>query len=53
MCYCNEPQNPDRPMIMCDKCEEWFHITCALGSDAASLKQLDSFFCTACRESIE
>lgn len=30
-CTCKQPQNPDRKMILCDACENWFHST----SDAA------------------
>ena len=27
-CICNEPQNPDRMMVLCDACENWYHSTC-------------------------
>jgi hypothetical protein len=26
-CVCKQPQNPDRMMILCDACEDWFHST--------------------------
>lgn len=27
-CLCEMPYNPDRVMIACDKCDEWFHPEC-------------------------
>jgi hypothetical protein len=27
-CVCELPYNPDRPMILCEQCGEWFHVEC-------------------------
>lgn len=45
-CNCEMPYNPDKAMIMCDKCEEWYHPECLqLGADA--LKR-PHFTCDGC-----
>jgi len=27
-CYCQKRYDPQRPMICCDNCEEWYHFDC-------------------------
>ena len=27
-CYCEHPYNPDRDMVMCKHCKDWFHCDC-------------------------
>ncbi|KAG1676055.1 hypothetical protein FOA52_014920 [Chlamydomonas sp. UWO 241] len=27
-CVCEQPYNPDRPMMQCDDCESWYHPEC-------------------------
>ncbi len=27
-CICELPQNPDRDMVMCERCRDWFHCDC-------------------------
>ncbi|GAB4815108.1 hypothetical protein N2152v2_002154 [Parachlorella kessleri] len=48
-CLCRLPENPDRVMIQCDGCTEWYHPECCgLSADvAASLQQ---FFCPKCQQ---
>lgn len=34
-CLCRRPYDPDRPMLSCDYCSDWFHYDC-IGLDAPS-----------------
>ncbi|KAG2433067.1 hypothetical protein HYH02_012771 [Chlamydomonas schloesseri] len=45
-CMCEMPYNPDRPMINCDTCDEWYHPSC-LGLGQQVLQQ-DNFVCPTC-----
>ena len=27
-CYCSMPENFDKKMVACDRCEKWFHVKC-------------------------
>lgn len=47
-CTCLEPYNPDRVMVMCERCEEWFHPEC-VGETSASLSRSTSWNCPRCR----
>jgi len=47
-CYCEMPYNPDLEMIMCEKCEEWFHPQC-LGKPMKELTATNKFMCADCR----
>ena len=29
-CICNQPQNPDRLMVQCDRCSDWYVIMCSM-----------------------
>lgn len=45
-CNCEMPYNPDKAMIMCDTCEEWYHPECInLGAEALRKQQ---FVCKEC-----
>ncbi|GAA5856887.1 hypothetical protein JCM9279_007590 [Rhodotorula babjevae] len=46
-CICKELYDPERMMIACDSCEEWYHIDCVnIDDEAVSL--VDLFFCPRC-----
>ncbi|KAG2488871.1 hypothetical protein HYH03_012666 [Edaphochlamys debaryana] len=45
-CLCELPYNPDRPMVMCDACDEWYHPSC-LQLNAEVLQQ-EHFTCPSC-----
>ncbi|EFJ46570.1 hypothetical protein VOLCADRAFT_105484 [Volvox carteri f. nagariensis] len=45
-CECELPYNPDRPMVMCGTCEEWYHPQClGLGPEVF---QQENFVCPKC-----
>lgn len=46
-CVCEMPYNPDRFMIMCDKCEEWHHPECQ-DYDSKAASSLKKFMCRSC-----
>lgn len=50
-CLCEMPYNPDRVMIACDKCDEWFHPDC-LALSKAEVDQVvrsnQPFVCPQC-----
>ncbi|GAA5910660.1 SPP1 family PHD finger domain-containing protein [Sporobolomyces salmoneus] len=47
-CICRERYEPERMMIACDRCEEWYHIECvSISSDSVEL--VDQFFCPPCQ----
>ncbi|GFR44320.1 hypothetical protein Agub_g5532 [Astrephomene gubernaculifera] len=47
-CTCEMPYNPDRPMVMCTACEDWFHPKCLrLGPEVF---QDAHFTCPTCAE---
>eukprot|EP00955_Chlamydomonas_euryale_P104022 365535-Chlamydomonas_euryale.AAC.58 len=50
-CDCEQPYNPDKPMVMCEECEDWFHPEC-IGISALALQQADKhhFCCPSCKE---
>ncbi|KAF5839534.1 BAH protein [Dunaliella salina] len=47
-CTCELPYNPDLPMIMCDKCEEWYHLKC-LEERNNKIELQNSFCCDHCK----
>mmetsp|Transcript_31068 Transcript_31068/g.68974 ORF Transcript_31068/g.68974 Transcript_31068/m.68974 type:complete len:203 (+) Transcript_31068:257-865(+) len=48
-CSCELPYNPDRPMVMCDACEEWYHPDC-IGLPATYVKaEKERFVCSECK----
>ena len=46
-CACSEPYNPDRFMVECEECEDWFHPEC-VGHTQASAARLKRFTCPQC-----
>ncbi|GAX74260.1 hypothetical protein CEUSTIGMA_g1709.t1 [Chlamydomonas eustigma] len=47
-CLCEQPYNPDKVMINCTVCSDWFHPNC-LGMTAEDVQNLaDEFFCPSC-----
>ena len=40
-CECEHPFNPDRDMVMCECCQEWFHCDCMNWTSEAE----GSFYC--------
>ncbi|GAA5956325.1 hypothetical protein JCM3765_005629 [Sporobolomyces pararoseus] len=47
-CICREHYEPERMMIACDRCEEWYHIECVKIPDD-SVELVDQFFCPPCQ----
>jgi len=45
-CICKKPQNPDKAMILCDSCENWYHVDCVKISKQELEKQ--SYSCPNC-----
>ena len=50
-CTCEEPYNPDLPMVECDLCKEWYHTKCVGLSDAV-IEAMDSFTCHTCNKDL-
>ncbi|KAJ8297346.1 Set1 complex component spp1 [Rhodotorula toruloides] len=46
-CVCKELYDPERLMIACDKCEEWYHVDC-VGISEDSVELVDVFICPKC-----
>lgn len=48
-CTCGQPYNPDRPMLHCNDCEDWFHHDC-IGMTLEELQAVnrDSYLCPTC-----
>ncbi|BGP44232.1 COMPASS (complex proteins associated with Set1p) component [Rhodotorula kratochvilovae] len=46
-CVCEELYDPERMMIACDGCEEWFHVDC-VNIDEEAVPLVDLFFCPRC-----
>eukprot|EP00656_Telonema_subtile_P033984 TRINITY_DN3812_c0_g1_i1.p1 TRINITY_DN3812_c0_g1~~TRINITY_DN3812_c0_g1_i1.p1 ORF type:complete len:195 (+),score=38.36 TRINITY_DN3812_c0_g1_i1:243-827(+) len=46
-CSCEEPYNPDLTMVECEKCNEWFHLTC-VGLSPEELEKIPAFYCQQC-----
>jgi len=47
-CICEQPYNPDKKMVLCDGCEEWFHVEC-VNETQASVDSKPSWFCPDCK----
>ena len=48
-CSCQEPWNPRRPMIGCDGCDEWYHMTC-VGIKKQDAESLPQWECPRCQQ---
>lgn len=47
-CTCQLPYNPDLPMVMCEQCEEWYHLECLGVSPIDPPLDRQRFTCSAC-----
>jgi len=50
-CFCQEPFEPDRTMVECESCSEWYHLPCLLERTGVlifehEIADMGSFFCT-------
>mmetsp|Transcript_15164 Transcript_15164/g.38468 ORF Transcript_15164/g.38468 Transcript_15164/m.38468 type:complete len:195 (+) Transcript_15164:215-799(+) len=48
-CVCEQPYNPDKAMIECKSCFDWFHLTC-IGLSAEEAASIDAYTCKQCRK---
>jgi len=46
-CSCEEPYNPDIPMIECERCHEWFHLSC-VGLETEDVDSISTYLCFQC-----
>lgn len=47
-CTCEMPYNPDKSMVMCDHCQEWYHPDC-LQLTLQQVQQMATFICPTCK----
>lgn len=47
-CACAQPYNPDRLMVECERCEDWFHPEC-VGETQESVTAEPTWMCRTCR----
>ena len=55
-CNCNQPAQEWKgadiePMILCDSCEEWYHLAC-VGIMESETMSLGRWFCVECKSSV-
>ncbi|MEW5305458.1 MAG: hypothetical protein WDW36_007996 [Sanguina aurantia] len=50
-CTCELPYNPDRDMVLCDECEDWYHWDCLAIKDERELDAVHHFVCPPCIKS--
>ncbi|CAO3567190.1 unnamed protein product [Mortierella alpina] len=48
-CICRTPYDPDRFMIACDRCDDWFHGDC-VGVAEKEIDLVDQYYCKRCEE---
>lgn len=46
-CICRKPYQKKNPMIMCDKCQDWFHFSC-VGLNADEADKMTAYDCPVC-----
>uniref|UniRef100_A0A383V1K2 PHD-type domain-containing protein n=1 Tax=Tetradesmus obliquus TaxID=3088 RepID=A0A383V1K2_TETOB len=46
-CVCEMPYNPDKFMVQCDQCTEWYHPEC-LKTSRKALKSQSNWRCPEC-----
>ncbi|ORZ12131.1 hypothetical protein BCR41DRAFT_307977 [Lobosporangium transversale] len=46
-CICREPYDPNRFMIACDGCDDWFHGDC-VGVAEKDSEMVDKYYCKRC-----
>eukprot|EP00798_Chlamydomonas_sp_ICE-L_P021538 gene21538-28530_t len=49
-CVCELPYSPDKDMIMCDICQEWFHPECIGLPKSFPIQADTSFHCDECKK---
>ena len=47
-CVCAQPYNPDRLMVECERCEDWFHPECVAETRESVTTEL-TWMCPVCR----
>jgi len=50
-CACSEPYNPDRFMVECERCEDWFHPEC-VGETQQSVNRVKHYVCPSCTRTL-
>eukprot|EP00039_Didymoeca_costata_P018008 m.331728 g.331728 ORF g.331728 m.331728 type:complete len:1565 (+) comp16789_c0_seq1:290-4984(+) len=48
-CICRQPYNDELVMILCDECNDWFHLEC-LGLTDAEINESEEYYCPSCQE---
>lgn len=46
-CFCQQPSNPDKTLLMCDNCGDWFHGDC-VNVTPQMANSLDIWHCPGC-----
>lgn len=58
-CLCRQPENPDRAMIECGECRDWFHFDCVGMTPEEEKEHLDptngdlQWYCPSCVKDME
>uniref|UniRef100_A0A7N0VE87 PHD-type domain-containing protein n=1 Tax=Kalanchoe fedtschenkoi TaxID=63787 RepID=A0A7N0VE87_KALFE len=47
-CICETPLNPDLRMILCDGCQDWFHLYC-INMSLEESTRISHYYCGTCR----
>jgi len=48
-CLCRMPEDPNDPyMVQCDRCQEWYHLSC-IGISMAAAKRMPEYICKECQ----
>lgn len=48
-CQCEQPYNPDKSMVMCELCQDWFHPSCiGISPEVLQTLERDTFCCPLC-----
>ncbi|QDZ20761.1 BAH domain-containing protein [Chloropicon primus] len=47
-CVCETPYNPDRPMVECEDCSDWFHWSCVGVRSKDTRRRGYTYTCTSC-----
>ncbi|CAD8059507.1 unnamed protein product [Paramecium sonneborni] len=48
ICVCQRPANPDLKYILCEMCQQWFHLKC-IGLHQDQAKKLNKYICSQCQ----
>ncbi|XP_033725418.1 uncharacterized protein LOC117345238 [Pecten maximus] len=48
-CVCKTPEDPEKIMVRCDLCDDWFHPSC-VNLDEEEAKNIAKWFCPGCCE---